>query len=373
MRTAVLLAIVALTGVATRADILHLRDGTRHTGTLVTHTKAEIVFRVRIDAGGSTVVRRYAPADVARIERDDGEPIVIPAAEPGAPAAETDASHASATPAASRQSAGHSDGDPAADASNAGGEAGVAPDPTRDSGDWESVAQAALDALRHNGASAIGAADPARVLRRLQRITLRAGAETRARVDERLRRDGGVDLATTLAELRIRAALVRGRGRALRIDFATEIEKPALARLLETRAAELLSRRFAGHALRDWANDPDAYTRLAPDARQMVAAARVAGGLTHARLRFDTRLREDDAERLRLRQLADALARFAARVAQMTGYSSLGESPEPELPAAAGARPTPATATPTPVPVPATMPATRAPGDPRAPAPQSDD
>lgn len=342
MRTAVLLVIVALTGAAARADILHLRDGTRHSGTLISHTKDEIVFRVRIDAGGSTVVRRYAPADVARIERDQGEPIAIPAIASAPPADDSPPRAAGEPPPPDDVEARAHDRIPEGVSEPDGSGAPRASDA------WNSVATAAFEALRRD--------DVARALRDFQRIALRGPREARALVEDRLKLERDADLAGTLAELRVRAALVHGRGRSLRIDFATELEKPALARLLEHRADELLNQRFGGHALRDWAHDPGAYERLTPDAQAMVAAARVAGGLLHARLRFDPRFRDDRAERLRLRRLADALARFAATVARMTGFTSLQEPPELP-PTSAAARPPHAPAT-----APAAPPAPEPPG-----------
>src|SRR5438874_2303425 len=72
--------LVAAFAAELRADILHLRSGVRHYGTIVSQTEREVVFRVWL-AEGSTAVQTFRMADVAKVEHCeiDRPPMSAPA------------------------------------------------------------------------------------------------------------------------------------------------------------------------------------------------------------------------------------------------------------------------------------------------------
>lgn len=64
-------AIVCLTvfptSLSVQAHILHLRDGSRHYGTLIKPTKNEVVFRIAL-ADGASALRRFPASQVKHVE-----------------------------------------------------------------------------------------------------------------------------------------------------------------------------------------------------------------------------------------------------------------------------------------------------------------
>ena len=275
--------ILAISTFVAQADILHLRDGSRHYGTLISQDERQVVFRIRLEDGASSVVKRFPAAVVQRVER--GGPMPAPA--------------------------------PTVKSSSG----------ARPSEDFEQMLREAFELLDDG--------DLAAALRALQRTVVRSPKDRRPQLDKQCRAARGVPLADLLADVRIRDALDRN---GFRVKFATPYERPALGRLLEARVDRLLAKEYHGRSIADWSGQPDAYKTLRADARQMVSDARHAAGMLGVRVRFDPRLEQDWDERQRLIRLRSALARFVAHVTALPGYTDPPEGDDVNNPAAAVAR-----------------------------------
>lgn len=182
--------------------------------------------------------------------------------------------------------------------------------------------------------------DPGAAVRALQYLVKRAPPRTLAELSARVHTDRGVSLAELLADTRLRHAISTGERGRLHLRVVTRYEAEAMGRAAERRLENLSRRRYHGRTVFEWADEREAYTTLQPDARRMVADARLAAALSGARLKHDPRLKKARKERLRLiRQKAD-LARFAARVAAMRGFTAplLNAEDDPSDPAAAEVR-----------------------------------
>ena len=282
MRAFVLM--IALTAGATvQADILHLRDGSRYYGTLISQNEQEVVFRITLADGTSGALRSFPRSLVRRVERT-----------------------ARVTPARADR--------PADELPT-----------TMPAEDFEQMFREAFELLEDEDLPA--------ALWAMQRIVTRAPEELLSGLDQRVRSSRGLPLARLMAETRLRVALARGRGGAFRLKFVTRYEAPVMGRLLEQLQGELLQKRHEDHTIAEWAAERDAYTELHAGAREMVADARLAAAMLSARLKFDPRLRKSDEHRRQLAALRDDLARFVAHVISMRGYTALGvdedDLPEP--------------------------------------------
>jgi len=280
---AFVVSIALAAGAVVQADILHLRDGSRYYGTLISQNEQEVVFRVTLADGTSGALRSFPRSLVRRVERT-----------------------ARATPARADRPADE-------------------PPTTMPAEDFEQMLREAFELLEDEDLPA--------AVRAMQRIVTRAPEELLSDLDQRVRSARGLPLARLMAETRLRVALARGRGGAFRLKFVTRYEAPVMGRLLEQLQRELLQKRHEDHTVAEWATERDAYTELHAGAREMVAHARLATAMISARLRFDPRLRKSGEHRRQLAALRDDLARFVAHVISMRGYTALGvdedDLPEP--------------------------------------------
>lgn len=202
------------------------------------------------------------------------------------------------------------------------------------------AAPADFDQVLREAYELIDDEDLGAAVRALQFLVKRAPQITLAELNARVHTDRGVTLAELLAETRLRRAFATGPRGTLHLRVVTRYEAEAMGRAAERRLENLGSRRYHGRTVFEWADDRAAYTTLQPDARSMVDDARLAAALTGLRLKHDPRLKKTRKERLRLvRQRAD-LARFAAHVAAMRGFTAplLDAEDDPSDPAAAEVR-----------------------------------
>jgi len=280
---AFVVVIALAAGAAVQADILHLRDGSRHYGTLISQNEREVVFRITLADGTSGALRSFPSSLVKRVERT-----------------------ARPTPVGADRPAGE-------------------PPSTMPAEDFEQMLREAFELLDDDDSPA--------ALRAMQRIVTRAPAGLLSDLDERTHSARGLPLARLMAETRLRVALARGRGGAFELKFVTRYEAPVMGRLLEQLQGEFLQKRHEDRTVAEWAAERDAYTELQAGAREMVAHARLATAMIGARLKFDPRLRKSGEQRRRLAALHDDLARFVAHVISMRGYTALGfdedDLPEP--------------------------------------------
>ena len=269
MRLLLLTVILAATPLV-QGDILHLRDGSRHYGELISQNEREIVFRVVLGDSSSTVARTFPAALVERVERTGRLQ-----SRPAAPA---------------DQSAG-----PAAGAN------------------YEQMLREAFELLDDRDLPA--------ALRALQRVVLEVPAARLERLDEQCRAARGVPLDELLAGTRLRVAAATRDGRDFKLKYVTPYERAALGRLLAEQQRALLARRHDGRSVAQWAGDWSDYTAVRPGARQLVADAARAAAVIAARLRLDPQIEGGRAERTRLVQLREDLSRLAAHVLALPGYT----------------------------------------------------
>ncbi len=267
---------------AVHADILYLRDGSRHTGHLISRTDRQIVFHVRVPGTNTSVLRTFPAALVARVELTPTE---------SAPAEADD--ELPAEPAEAR--------------------------PT-----------AELLQMVREGFELLDDEDWVGALRALQRAVLAARPAQLAELEDLARQARGAALDDLLAQTRLRVAGGADGGRTFRLSFVTPYERAALGRRLAAEQAALLESTFDGRPLADWLTHAEEYTDLRPDARRLVAAAGRCAAVIKARLRHDPALAGERTARRRLTELHDALARLAARVLALPGYTAPpGENPAP--------------------------------------------
>lgn len=266
MLTAVLLCASAATG-----DILHLRDGSRYHGTLVQRGENTVAFRVLLEDGRSSILRQFRASAVERIELTGGAD-APPTVENPAPETPTHA------------------------------------EPAR-----EQMLREAFELLADE--------DYAAALRALHQAVQGASAVQAAALEKLCEGRYHRPLLTILATVRVYVATRVDRGRGFRLQQVTPQERPALSDVLVQQTADLLARERGGRTLGAWAQDPNAYTELSPDARALVSDAARAAALVTARLEYDARLERSD--KIDLLQQRDNLARLADRVYQMEGFTSL--------------------------------------------------
>jgi len=272
MRT-IALTIILIGSSAAQADILHLRDGSRHYGELVSQDSQQIVFRVVLPDGSASLVRTFAAATVQRVERT-----------------------------------GRLDRPPTA-------EKPTSAPTTRVAVDYEQMLREAFELL--------GDGEPSAALRALQMAVQDAPPEELPRLEAQCLATRGVPLDELLATLRIHVSTRVGRGRGFKLDAVTRYERVALARVLQQQTDELLGRTYQERTVADWAARRTEYQELQPDSRRLVADATRAAALISARLRFDPALQKRSKENVRLVQLNRELADLASRVMALRGYQDL--------------------------------------------------
>lgn len=257
---------------AASADILHLRDGSRHSGTLIAETQKEILFRIDSPDGKASTVRKFARDLVERIEVG-----IQPTATDDVDDPETD------TP----------------------------PENDADHAQWLREAFELVDR---------GELRPAlRILSRLARISDRA-------ILDRLNHDcataRGRPLDVFIAEIRVRSATANTRDGVIRFGGVTAYESLALGRLLETHIRELLQKTYEGRTLLDWTIRQSEYTRATTESPALVRDARIASAMLSARVKYDPRLREDREARVTATAQRDELARLAAWISALRGFGT---------------------------------------------------
>ena len=268
--TAVLLLLFS--AFAGRADTLHLRDGTRYSGRLIRETPAAVVFRVTLGNADSGTVQEFPRGEVLRVERTGTIESPI------------------AAPVAARDT--HS--------------------PRR------------IEQMLREGFELAADEDLESALRAVQAAILAADEQLLKRLDLLTRDTQGAPLDEFVAGLRLRFAFEGRYGRTFDLRSATPYEAEALARRLTELIESRLAREYQDRTLRDWSVDIDAYDSLRSDAPRLVADARTVAAAILARLRFDRTLRSDREARTRLVVLRGDLARLAAHVAGLDGFTALG-------------------------------------------------
>lgn len=254
-----------------QADILHLRDGSRHYGELVSQNNNVIVFRIVAADGSSALVRSF-PAELVRSVEPGGRPPVTPPLPVGtAP------------------------------------DAGLA-------ADCEQMLREAFELLDDD--------DRPAALRALQRAVLGAPPPVLEHLEQLCRAARGVALDELLARTRVEVAERTRAGRGFRLRYTTPYERAALGRVLAEMQTERLNRKYAGRTVAAWAAEPAAYTTLQPDTRALVQDASRAAAAIAARLRLDPALRGQVEERTRLEHTRGDLVRLAARLQALAGYTA---------------------------------------------------
>lgn len=259
-----------------QADILHLRDGSRHYGTLERETDSEVIFRVRLTTDGATMLRRFTRSDVSRVERTtiDAPP----------------------------------DGEATARDENAS--------PKFDAREAEQVLREAFELLDDG--------DRVAALRALQRLVNGSERTQIQSLSDFTQSARGIALRDLLAQTRLDVAMHGDHGRLFQLQYVSPYEADAMAALLEKLQSDNCAAVFQGRTVESWAGEPTAYSELAPDAPDLVHRTRLATAAISARLRFDPRLKRDAASRGKLIILRDQLTALAAHVRGMTGFTQLG-------------------------------------------------
>lgn len=275
-----------LLATAAAADTLHLRDGTRYYGRLISQDEHQVVFRVSLDDGRSSMLRTFPAEKVKRVERTARD-----------------------TP-----TQDHPDRD--------------AERP--ESEDFEQMLREAFELIDDG--------EPAAAVRALQRIVNRASPARLKQLSAQSLAAREQPLDELIARTRLKEAQHGRHGRLFQLKVVTRYESAALGRLLERRQKELLEKRYAGRTIAEWAADRDTYERLRPDAPRMTNDARLAAAVIGARLRWEPRLTKNRAARRELAVFRVELTRFIAHVINMPGYTSLGVVDDPNDPAAREAR-----------------------------------
>jgi hypothetical protein len=277
-----LILIAPLLSATAPADILHLRDGTRHHGALISQSPQAVHFAVLAPGGEGSLTLRFPASSVERVERG-------------------------AIPDVLRTAAANAHG-------------------ARPEADYEQMVREAHE-LAEDG-------DTRAALAALQKVVMRAPAETLAALDAQHAAQHGRSLAAYVAETRVRAAQLRRSPRALPIGQPSRFEAAALSAELERIERRALGVEYAGRSLQAWLDAAEEYRELHADAQDMTRAAALAAAAIGHRLKIDPCLRDDTERRATLARTRDALVRLSARVRAMPGFTRLGVSgaePDPTL------------------------------------------
>lgn len=255
-----------------------MKDGSRYYGLLIEEKADAVVFRVNTPSG-VRVVREFASDRVARIERN-GQDTPVPAAPPS-----------------------------------------VVPPPP--AGDTPPLTAADYEQMYREACELLADGDAAAARRALQRLIGDAPRDVLARVDRQAHLDHQRSLAHMLAELRLREALAEARKRGtFRLRGVTRYEGAALGELLESEIEAILKREYDGRSIASWIEGEPRYATITSETHKMIADVRLATGMIAARLRHDPRLRGSRDQATRLVTLRTALARFAAGVMALKGYTA---------------------------------------------------
>jgi hypothetical protein len=262
-------AFILATGAVLSADILHLRDGSRHYGELVSENSREVVFRIVLADGSATAVKTFPVELVIRVERTGLRPGAAP------------------RPETSRED--------------------------EPSADYEQMLREGFELLDDN--------DPLAALRALQRVVLGAPPGLLVQIEAECRAIRGVALDELLATTRVQAAGLADGGQAFRLRYATPYEIGALGHVLAQAQESRLARRYEGRTLTEWAAALTEYTQVRADTRALVADTSRVAAVISARLRWDRSLKDARAERIRLVNLRADLARLARHLLTLPGYT----------------------------------------------------
>jgi hypothetical protein len=262
----VALTVLASAGPASRADILYLRDGSRHYGELIAQDRERVRFRVILPDGLSSIVQVFPAEQVQRVQ-----PTGKPQAEPSPPRPE---------------------------------QAATAP-----TEDCEQMLREAFELLDDHRLDA--------ALRALQTVVLAAPREELPAFDEQCRAARGAALDELLAGTRLARA---GAGRVFQLRYATPYERPALGRLLVAEQDARLAQSHAGRTVAEWAADPNELDEWQPEFIGLVADLTRSAALISTRLRLDPTIRDDRPERVRLFHLRQALVRQAGQIMARPEY-----------------------------------------------------
>lgn len=263
--------IIILTGtLALQADILHMRDGSRHCGDVVSENDREVVFRVELPDGSGSAVRTFARALVARVERSTQR------------SAETRP-----------------------------GDVHAAAEPDED-----------YEQMLREGFELLDDGMPQAALRALQYVVLRAPPPALERLNEQCRAARGRPLDELLAATRMQVAETGSAGRAFKLLYVTPYESAALGRMLQRVQDARLAGQYGGRSVAEWADHAAEYSSVGPESRALVADAARAGAAISARLRLDPGLRGERTERAHLVKLRGDLARLAAHILALPGYTA---------------------------------------------------
>lgn len=272
------LCVAAMVVAVASGDILHLRDGTRYQGELIRQDDRLVVFRARVGESDSFIARSFPVSQVLKIEKGSELPI-------------------GKRPQAAKAAAA---------------------DPR-----FEQMLREGFELLDDN--------DLAPALRAMQRAVMQAPPEQIDALDQLSRSVRHTPLAELLAQTRVQCAERDTRRKAFEIRNATPFELDVLGRLLEALQGDAMRETFAGRTLAAWAEGPDSYQALQPDAPIMVERVCRAAAILQCRLRFDPRLKTPGKARAALVRMRDQLSEFAAKVSAMRGFTSV-ERGDREMP-----------------------------------------
>lgn len=258
-----------------QADILRLRDGSRHYGRVLSTTADAVRFEVALDER-TRMVREFSRAEIREIIRNDQW----------------------YPPKSAREDAVR------AERRRGAPEAAL---------DFEQVLREAYELIDDS--------DDEAALRALQFLVQHASVDVLAELSVACRAARGVSLPRLLASQRLRVAL-SAESRVFRLRFVTRYEARELGMLLSDLQQRLLQKSHDGKRVSAWAADAD-YHELGDDAHQLVADAQLAAAVLEMRLRHDPALTERATRRAVELQRQD-LGRLAAHVAGMSGYTDLG-------------------------------------------------
>lgn len=283
MRRIALFILSLLGSTSLHGDILHLRDGSRHYGDLISQTDAVVVFRVVGADGGATMTRTFPASEVIRVERSEIR--IPPSAEKRGPTSQP-----------------------------------------------SSAPSTLQDSLRA-GFAYLDAGKKVKALVEIQLVVNRAKPAELEELDRWTRDVRGVPLAEVLAAVRFDVAVAGYPRRPFTLRVPTRFERVALGKLLERKTTELLEKTYSARTLAAWPANEEEYAEVQADSRAIVADASLAAAMTSARIKFDPRIEKDHPQRKKLIEQRDSLVRFAARVLALKGYTDLPEEQPTSQPA----------------------------------------
>lgn len=270
------IALLLLLASAAQADIVHLRDGTRHQGTILREDDRHVLIRLEPVSERGGVAIRVARRDILRIER-------APASAPASTSA------------------------PA----------------RRDARAWSPEQ---LEQIWREALELLDDADGSAATRALQRLVLAADERQLAELSARTAELRGVELDELLATVRLRSAMSARGDEAFDLPYVTPFEAPAMCLLLERTERERLGVLRLGRPLSAWIGFECEITSLTLECVPLVRDARVAAAAIAARLRHDARLAGQSAARGEAIRRRDGLVKLAAHVRALPGFTALGEA-----------------------------------------------